>query len=412
MNIKKLCRKSKIIPASPVTAKDSHTPKKTWINTHVIFEWDGSRFVETYAEGYEYQGPLALAHTNPSLDQDSFAFYNDGTEAGSTIIGSVNTNPTLDVDTTYLVRFLVQEAAGGTTTNTSVTLQYNHNSGGWNNVTTTSSVVKAVDSVNLTDGNNTTQRIGSGTFQSTNAGVIEDGTGGSVSFAGNDETEFLFPFQIVSGDVANNDTIQLQLVTLNTYTRTPSITVNEPLSDITVTPTAISLTGATAGSTVVQSSLTLTPTSISTTGSVVDPGALQGSISLTPAAITITGNIVNPAIIQGSVTYTPSAVNLISATTDPSIGGSDVVVTPTAIAAVGSIVNPTTLQESISLTLSPISLTGTLIDPTVIEESISIIPSGIDLYAQAVNPGVQDGSGSGIMVSSISVFIFTGFGGQ
>ena len=33
-----------------------------WINTKGIFEWDGEKYVETYAEGYDYTGELALAY--------------------------------------------------------------------------------------------------------------------------------------------------------------------------------------------------------------------------------------------------------------------------------------------------------------------------------------------------------------
>lgn len=34
---------------------------KRWINTKVVFKWDGEKYIETYAEGYEYEGELALA---------------------------------------------------------------------------------------------------------------------------------------------------------------------------------------------------------------------------------------------------------------------------------------------------------------------------------------------------------------
>lgn len=34
---------------------------KRWINTKVIFEWDGDKYVEKYVEGYDYEGELSLA---------------------------------------------------------------------------------------------------------------------------------------------------------------------------------------------------------------------------------------------------------------------------------------------------------------------------------------------------------------
>jgi hypothetical protein len=162
-----------------------------------------------------------------NLDQDSFAFYNDdGSESAATIIGTVNTNPTLEVDTTYHARLLLQEDGGGSNT-VAFTWQYSLNSGTWTNVTTTSSVVKAVNSANLTDGADCTQRIGSGTFISNNNGVTEDGSAGTCAFAGNDEAETLLAFQIVSTDVIDTDSVQLRVSECNTFTRTPDITVNE-----------------------------------------------------------------------------------------------------------------------------------------------------------------------------------------
>ena len=33
---------------------------KKWINTKVVFEWDGEKYVETYVDGYYYNGALDL----------------------------------------------------------------------------------------------------------------------------------------------------------------------------------------------------------------------------------------------------------------------------------------------------------------------------------------------------------------
>ena len=37
---------------------------KSWINTRVIFEWDGTQYVEKTVEGYWYEGQLSLADVN------------------------------------------------------------------------------------------------------------------------------------------------------------------------------------------------------------------------------------------------------------------------------------------------------------------------------------------------------------
>ena len=38
---------------------------KRWINTKVVLEWDGEQYVETYAEGYNYEGDMALCAFDP-----------------------------------------------------------------------------------------------------------------------------------------------------------------------------------------------------------------------------------------------------------------------------------------------------------------------------------------------------------
>lgn len=165
-------------------------------------------------------------------DQDSFAFYEEGTESGSTIIGVKNAEQSLDVDTNYQCRLLIQEVGGKFGKDVDFEFQYNLNSGGWNNITTTSSVVKAVDSADLTEGEDCTQRIGSGSFETPNAGVTEDGIcgGSSLDLDAGYEVEILLSFQIVSADVSDGDEILIRVtrdggIELFSYTRNADIDV-------------------------------------------------------------------------------------------------------------------------------------------------------------------------------------------
>jgi len=175
-----------------------------------------------------------VGHFTATFDQDSFRGRNDdGSETAATWIAAANTNWTQDADTTFRLRFLVQETAGGALNNKGCQWQYRLNAGTWTNITTTSTVCKAVDSPNLVDATDTTQQLGAGTFIATNAGITEDGLNAGVAdFAGNDETEFEAPLQIISGDVTDADTLEIRLVdedgttVLDAYTNTPSITVN------------------------------------------------------------------------------------------------------------------------------------------------------------------------------------------
>jgi hypothetical protein len=194
------------------------------IHTRTIIDLIQDRILED--EWYWYDGLVALAGM-ASIDQDSYAFYDDGTESGSNQIGSTNTQTTLDVDTNYQCRLLLQEDGGGSGGVSNEDWEYNHNSGGWTTVTTTSSVIIAVDSANLTDGNDTTQRIGSGTFDTTNAGISETGAVTNNSIAANNEAENLLSFQIVGADVSDGDEILLRISGLNTYTRDADIDVNK-----------------------------------------------------------------------------------------------------------------------------------------------------------------------------------------
>ena len=40
---------------------------KRWINTKVEFEWDGTQYVETSADGYWYEGDMGFC-TGPQTD--------------------------------------------------------------------------------------------------------------------------------------------------------------------------------------------------------------------------------------------------------------------------------------------------------------------------------------------------------
>lgn len=217
---------------------------RRWVKTRSVSEWDGSRYVEVESEGYWYEGPLALATTPPTLEVTNWAFYDDGTEAGSVIIGATNTNPTLDTDTIYLVRWGVEETSGNASKNTQPQLQYNHNGGGLVNATAASSVVQITATANIVDGADTTQRITAFTFDTTNEGFDEltGIAGGPTTDLASDGFEALFSFQILSGDVADTDTIVLKVVNSNdadadydVYNQTdPTITVNEVAPTISI----------------------------------------------------------------------------------------------------------------------------------------------------------------------------------
>lgn len=177
-----------------------------------------------------YNGLWVHAGAMSAWDQDSYAFYDDGTEGGSNQVGTTNNQTTLDCDTNYQCRLLIQEtggAAGGVNT---PEFEFNHKGLGWVNVTVASSPVQAVDSGNLTGGGDTTQRLGSGSFVSPNAWISEDGNMPSLDFGAGEECEGLLSFQILGSAVANGDEILLRMFNMDSYTREADIDVNKAAS--------------------------------------------------------------------------------------------------------------------------------------------------------------------------------------
>jgi hypothetical protein len=176
------------------------------------------------------------AEPTAAFDQDSFRLRNDdGSETTATWLAAANTNASMLIDTTYRARFLVQQTGEITASDVDLEWQYNLAGAGWNNITTSSSVVRAVPSPNFIDAANCTQQLGSGTFFTSNAGMTEDGTAGGTTLdpPAATEMETELSFQIRAADVAPGQTVQLRLtrdvgIVLNTYTQTPTITITFP----------------------------------------------------------------------------------------------------------------------------------------------------------------------------------------
>src|SRR3990167_10306323 len=82
---------------------------------------------------------------------------------------ALDTNPAqgvIAVDTTFLLRFTVQETGGTAAGNTDQQFRCALNGGAFQNITTTSSIVKAVVSVAFTNGQDATKRLsGTGTLE-------------------------------------------------------------------------------------------------------------------------------------------------------------------------------------------------------------------------------------------------------
>ena len=182
-----------------------------------------------------------MTHVTPSFTNVSFRYrFDDGSETGATWVYAADTDGDLNTETIYRMRALLRQTEDTAAANTSLQWEYNLNSTGWNSVTTTLAPVQAVSSKEtswtITDQDDTTQQLGSGTFITPNAGYSEVGTAGGTSLdfnAQNDETEvelcFIIPFNFVN----DNDTLELRVTAVgetNVYTTTPAI--SSPWSEV------------------------------------------------------------------------------------------------------------------------------------------------------------------------------------
>lgn len=178
-----------------------------------------------------------------SWNQNGFQFLADDADPpkNATALAAINANISKAAGTTFACRILIKTINVATPGATSFGLMYSKNGGAYTAVTTTSSVIKAVQSsqAGIVDGEDTLQLIGSGTFMTLNGGVDETGsftTGGVAAL--NDEIESHHFLQLVGADVVAGDTVDLRLYiggstaftaqgspTPGAYNQTPRITV-------------------------------------------------------------------------------------------------------------------------------------------------------------------------------------------
>lgn len=165
-----------------------------------------------------YNGPWALATGSPYMQEEHYAFYSDGTEAGSVIVGSADNQQTLQTGLIYFARFCIANTGNYGIKNLALAFEYNHNSGGWNDITTSSTVVLAVDSANVATGDDCTARlVGTGTFHADNDGVCEDGVtcgGSNLDVTNGYYFNCLLVFKVQGAYVANGDEVTIRPVVL------------------------------------------------------------------------------------------------------------------------------------------------------------------------------------------------------
>jgi hypothetical protein len=187
----------------------------------------------------------------PVFEQAGYAFYSDdGGEAASTILGVKDTPVALQYRVPYHVRILIKETNGVAFSlggSPSLFWEYSLNGGDWLQPSIFNVVTFPWNSTHLTDVEDTTQRIGSGTFVTPNGGVKETipPVLSTIGYAGNDECEVVLSFRPLIGTGAGaakvGDTVRMRISGLDTYTLFPTFTIvgfgSQPVADFEDTET-------------------------------------------------------------------------------------------------------------------------------------------------------------------------------
>jgi hypothetical protein len=155
-------------------------------------------------------------------------------DTAPTWIVAQNTNWAQNPGVNFRLRFLIQNTTTGTPTGNTVKIQVNRNGGAFQDVTTSSTIAKAVDAGASPDGTSiATARLGgTGTYV---AGQYDEtgATTTTVTIGASGNTEYEFGLVINAADVNRGDKLQFKVVQLTgstiTATTIPTVTVDGPV---------------------------------------------------------------------------------------------------------------------------------------------------------------------------------------
>jgi hypothetical protein len=171
--------------------------------------------------------------TAPLFTQVAFRLRNDdGSESAATWKQNQDVNDSINVNTNFRVRFLIDETNSRAWTNKVWNLYYSLNAGAYAAVSGTTPV-KFAASTQFADGDDCTSQLtgGSGTFVTNNNGMKETTGGATNSGTAGYYFETEWCLELDSAQVANGDTVALRIYdstsAINAYTSTPTVTVVE-----------------------------------------------------------------------------------------------------------------------------------------------------------------------------------------
>lgn len=149
-----------------------------------------------------------MAHTD--FQQEVYLpRFDDGTEITATSRADVNSRWVQPADIIFRLRVVIRKTTAGAG-NFHGKLQAAINGSGWFDVTAASQYIQGATSVNVADGDPTTQQISTGDFV---AGVVcDDGSLPNLAFTGIQSTEFEFVLQAIGVDLSGEHSLSFRIV--------------------------------------------------------------------------------------------------------------------------------------------------------------------------------------------------------
>lgn len=184
----------------------------------------------------------AMGGSNSVVQTGFRARNDDGSETTATWKAALNTNWYQPYGQNFRLRILTERDSLANGWNVQHLLQASYNGGAYFAVTTATSIVKIVSSTYFTDGDDTTQQLGSLTWtgdvgdEGMISGTTDNTTATMFYDLGNDmEFEFEVCMQVIEADVSIRDTIAFRgydntgaTTYSGGYSETPTLTVAHP----------------------------------------------------------------------------------------------------------------------------------------------------------------------------------------
>jgi hypothetical protein len=357
------------------------SPNHVWITTCAVYDADGTKIHE---EGYWYEGPIAQAVAmNHGLVQDHFRVRTDtNTPNGGTPTWAQDedVNHTIDLDTTFRVRFVVS-CTGGTNFNDDLRLYYAINTGGGfgsfaavDSSTTPVQFDTAASTVDAATGFSVTTAnflLTAGTGTSTD-GVydeqqpITDSGGSNVVIQDGRYAEIEVGLSLDSANMNGGDIVQLRLYDGNggspqaftadagSYTNTPEITAAITVKTASGNPNLTALTASGTADTLNKANGTPQLTQLTASGTATSFGFKTASGNATLDALTASGTASQILKPSGAATLEQLTASGTAATVLPALGNA----TLDALTASGTASQ--ILKPSGAATLEQLTASGTV----------------------------------------------------